>query len=162
LKKLIATLVSRFCHFLFVEFGARRAARHFRFHVPGLGMVENEKLVLASQSRTSGLVFVSGFMIPRLEYELFVATKDGWEPKKISVLVGKDGQLERETDEGLEALSYRDPLAAPIIEILKATYPVFPFTHYNISTQEQLEARTPSLKDPHALAPQVQATPECP
>jgi hypothetical protein len=59
LKKLIANAFSRFCHFLFVEFGARRAARHFRFHVPGLGMVENEKLVLASQSTHQRLWFTS-------------------------------------------------------------------------------------------------------
>jgi hypothetical protein len=148
LKKLLANAFSRFCHFLFIELVARRAARHFRFFVPTLGMVENEKLVVASRTKAGGLVYVSGFTTPRLEWEVFVPSDEGWKPRKVAAVITKDGALQEldETGAPAQTLSFRDPAVEPAIALLRASYPVFPFTHYNISTQEQLDARRPPLK----------------
>lgn len=154
LKKLVQNtqnfareLSSRLYHFLFVQIAAQRAALHFKHYLPGLGMVENEKLVLASQTRTSGLVFVSGFMIPKLEYETFMRTAEGWKPRKVVAVISKTGELQELDEKGdIHSLSFSNPIAEPIVQLLKACYPVFPFTHYNISTQAQIEERRPPLK----------------
>lgn len=142
--KKIATML---LDFIFIVFFARRAAAKLRAQLPMLGMTSDQALVIACPCKNSGQLYLRGFGIPRLEFDLFLRGKKGWEGQKLAVCVTPKNRLQLETKPGeTEPLSFFDPRAKPVVQFLKSIWVVWPYTLYMTASHTQIAARAPSWK----------------
>lgn len=123
-------VLERLSFLYWAKFKAQKQALTFRNRLPNCGMERPHAIVLF----TDRYVHISGLTTPCFAYD------------NVKIWIKPDGSLQHQVGEGdIDTLSFKDPIAKPVADILRGLNGFFPFSIYSPLSVGDILSRQPKV-----------------